>query len=325
MVIGLLPYLLWALLGAVVVLALGAIAVALTVLTWWAGWTARFARAQPGEAIAPATEPPAPAARYLVYLSGVGDISGSWTSRHEQAFLEAIAAAVPGLAIVEDIFAYSPTEDDMASERLLGWFWRWLHAQPRGVLAIPSWGKFWLAVLDLYDYRGLNPLPPELYTLPRWLPLHPSRYYCHTRYIYLGLAYLYGRRFRADLGPLRDELRQELYGVPYENIDFAAHRHDVVADEPVHARDPDGGEQPSDRRRDEADQERDDGGDGEARPRVHAERHERDARDEEDDRHPGEEHVQRDLVANFLRLCGVSPKRAAAGGGESGAASGGSA
>jgi hypothetical protein len=127
-VIALLPYLLWALLGVVVVLALGAIAVALTVLTWWAGWTARFARSHADDAPA-AIEPPAPATRYLVYLSGVGDISGGWTSRYEQAFLQAIAAAVPGLAIVEDIFAYSPTEKDMASERLLGWFWRWLHAQ----------------------------------------------------------------------------------------------------------------------------------------------------------------------------------------------------
>ena len=29
-----------------------------------------------------------------------------------------------------------------------------------------SWGKFFLALLGLYDYRGLNPVPPELWLLP---------------------------------------------------------------------------------------------------------------------------------------------------------------
>lgn len=105
----------------------------------------------------------------------------------------------------------------------------WLRQQPSATLAIPTWGKFWLALLDLYDYAGINPLPPELFLLPRWLPFHPHRYYCHTRYIYLALAYLYGCRFKADLGSLRDELRRELYAVPYESIDFARFRHALAA------------------------------------------------------------------------------------------------
>jgi lanosterol synthase len=104
----------------------------------------------------------------------------------------------------------------------------WLRAQPGGVPAIPSWGKLWLALIDLYDYRGINPCPPELFLLPEWLPFHPSRYYCHTRYIYLALACLYGARVRGCLGPIVGELRRELYGTPYERIDFAAHRHDLA-------------------------------------------------------------------------------------------------
>jgi lanosterol synthase len=111
----------------------------------------------------------------------------------------------------------------------------WLRAQPGGVLAVPSWGKFWLSVIGLYEYEGLNPIPPELFLLPERAPLHPNNYYCHTRYIYLGIAYLYGRRFRAELGPITDELRRELYERPYGEIDFAAHRHDIAASD-LHVR-----------------------------------------------------------------------------------------
>jgi lanosterol synthase len=103
----------------------------------------------------------------------------------------------------------------------------WLQRQPGGVLGIPTWGKFWLALLDLYGYEGVSALPPELFVLPAWLRIHPSRWYCHTRYIYLGMAYLYGRRFTANLGELGDSLRRELYAAPYDTIDFAAHREHV--------------------------------------------------------------------------------------------------
>jgi lanosterol synthase len=104
----------------------------------------------------------------------------------------------------------------------------WLRAQPGGVAAIPTWGKFWLALIGLYDYRGLNACPPELFLAPAWLPVHPRRYYCHTRSIYLAMAYLYGRRARGALGPITEALRQELYAEPFERIDFAAHRDSVA-------------------------------------------------------------------------------------------------
>jgi 2,3-oxidosqualene cyclase len=101
----------------------------------------------------------------------------------------------------------------------------WLRTQPGGVLATPTWGKFWLSMLGLYEYSGMNPIPPELFLLPRWLPFHPHKLYCHTRYIYLAMAYLYGRRFRGAFTGEIERLRQELYSSPYGEIDFGAQRH----------------------------------------------------------------------------------------------------
>jgi lanosterol synthase len=106
----------------------------------------------------------------------------------------------------------------------------WLHAQPEGVKAIPTWGKFWLCLLGLYPRQGLNAVPPELFLLPGWLPFHPSRFYCHTRLIYLGMAYLSGSRFQAPLpASILETLRRELYPEGFENIDFTRCRHRVAA------------------------------------------------------------------------------------------------
>jgi lanosterol synthase len=101
----------------------------------------------------------------------------------------------------------------------------WLRGK---VLGVPTWGKFWLSMIGLYEYEGMNPVPPELFLMPDALPFHPNRFYCHTRYIYLGIAYLYGRRFRRDLGPITHELRGELYDEPYDRIDFSKHRDDLA-------------------------------------------------------------------------------------------------
>ena len=110
----------------------------------------------------------------------------------------------------------------------------WLHRQPGGVPAIPTWGKFWLALAGLYGWPGVNPTPPELFLLPRWAPFHPSRWYCHTRAIYLAMACLQGWEHGAALGGLRDELREELYGAPWSSLDFAAHA-GVVSPVDLHA------------------------------------------------------------------------------------------
>ena len=96
--------------------------------------------------------------------------------------------------------------------------------QAEGVLGIPSWGKFWLALLNLYDWRGVNAILPELWSLPRWMALHPSNWYCHTRLIYMAMAAIYPHRFRAPVTPLISSLREELFPQGFANVDFSASR-----------------------------------------------------------------------------------------------------
>lgn len=104
----------------------------------------------------------------------------------------------------------------------------WLHAQPGGVLSAPTWGKFWLSLLGLFGRDGLRPLVPELSLLPSAIPVHPIRFYCHTRYVYLAMALLQGSHAKFDLGPLADELRRELYGPNGPPAAFREHRYHLA-------------------------------------------------------------------------------------------------
>ena len=109
---------------------------------------------------------------------------------------------------------------------------------PRGgALASASWGKFFLAVLGLYSYDGVAPVPPELWLLPESLPMHPSRLWCHARMVYLPMSYLYGARAVLGGGPLIDAIRDELYNEPYDRIDWARARRTVAGDDLYHPHD----------------------------------------------------------------------------------------
>jgi squalene/oxidosqualene cyclase-like protein len=103
----------------------------------------------------------------------------------------------------------------------------WMHAQG-GAIAAASWGKFFLSVLNLHAWEGLQPVPPETWLLPRSLPVHPWRMWCHSRMVYLPMSWLYGARATAPVDDLIVELRRELYVEPWERIDWARHR-DTVA------------------------------------------------------------------------------------------------
>ncbi|XAR47970.1 Cycloartenol synthase [Bertholletia excelsa] len=89
-----------------------------------------------------------------------------------------------------------------------------------GATHIPSWGKFWLSVLGVYEWCGNNPLSPEIWLLPYFLPVHPGRMWCHCRMVYLPMSYLYGKRFVGPINASVLSLRREIYAQPYHQIDW---------------------------------------------------------------------------------------------------------
>lgn len=107
---------------------------------------------------------------------------------------------------------------------------RWI--QDRGTaLGAASWGKWLLAFLNLYDYRGLHAVLPELYLLPAAVPFHPGRFWCHARQVYLPMAYLYATRARIPEDELIKALRTEIYDRPWDAIPFAAHRDTLAVED----------------------------------------------------------------------------------------------
>ncbi|KAA1082657.1 Lanosterol synthase (Oxidosqualene--lanosterol cyclase) [Puccinia graminis f. sp. tritici] len=103
-----------------------------------------------------------------------------------------------------------------------------------GAACIPTWGKVWLSVLNVYDWEGINPTPPESWLLPSFLPFHPSRWWVHSRQVYIPMSYLAGRKAKAELDPLLKALRKELYIQPYEDIDWLSCR-SLISETDLHS------------------------------------------------------------------------------------------
>lgn len=96
-----------------------------------------------------------------------------------------------------------------------------------GATGIPSWGKFYLSILNCYDWQGFNSLFPEMWLFPKWLPIHPWRYWCHSRMVYLPMAYCYAQRIKAPENELILSLRDELYNDDFTAINWPKQRNVV--------------------------------------------------------------------------------------------------
>ena len=117
------------------------------------------------------------------------------------------------------------SKDDENASHCLSWIEK--NGGPKGCA---SWGKFFLCLLGLYEYQGIHPIQPELWLLPKWVPIHPSRLWCHCRMVYLPMSFLYRRRFKADdSSGIFEELKAELYPQgSYDRIDWKSCRDRVA-------------------------------------------------------------------------------------------------
>ncbi|KAB2631898.1 beta-amyrin synthase-like [Pyrus ussuriensis x Pyrus communis] len=104
---------------------------------------------------------------------------------------------------------------------------KWIHDHG-SVTHIPSWGKTWLRyayILGVFEWSGSNPMPPEFWIMPSFLPMHPAKMFCYSRMVYMPMSYLYGKRFVGPITPLILQLREELYAQPYDEINWKGVRH----------------------------------------------------------------------------------------------------
>ncbi|XP_070812856.1 lanosterol synthase isoform X2 [Pituophis catenifer annectens] len=98
-----------------------------------------------------------------------------------------------------------------------------------GAVGVASWGKFWLAVLNVYSWEGMNTLLPEMWLFPSWMPANPSTLWCHCRQVYLPMAYCYAVRLTGEEDELILSLRQELYVQDYDSIDWPAQKNNIAS------------------------------------------------------------------------------------------------
>ncbi|XP_044463338.1 lupeol synthase-like [Mangifera indica] len=116
--------------------------------------------------------------------------------------------------------------EDMAMARGRQWI-----LDHGSLVAIPSWGKFWVSVLGIYEWSGCNPMPPEFWLIPKIFPIHPGKMLCYCRLVYMPMSYLYGKRFVGPITPLIRSLRQELYNEPYHLINWNKSRNTVAKED----------------------------------------------------------------------------------------------
>ncbi|XP_075666637.1 beta-amyrin synthase-like [Castanea sativa] len=100
-----------------------------------------------------------------------------------------------------------------------------------GATHISSWGKSWLSILGVFEWAGSNPMPPEFWLLPPFLPMYPAKMWIYCRLVYLPFSYLYGRRFVGPITPLILQLREELYTQPYNEVNWAKARHQCAKED----------------------------------------------------------------------------------------------
>uniref|UniRef100_A0A0D9XRJ6 Terpene cyclase/mutase family member n=1 Tax=Leersia perrieri TaxID=77586 RepID=A0A0D9XRJ6_9ORYZ len=100
--------------------------------------------------------------------------------------------------------------------------------------AAPQWAKIYLSVIGVYDWSGNNPIIPELWMLPHFLPIHPGRFWCYCRMVYMPMSYIYAKKFVGPITPTILAIRDELYNVPYNKISWTCARSSCCQDDIIY-------------------------------------------------------------------------------------------
>lgn len=112
--------------GAFLLLFVTAALAPLESLNWWAGWSREGEKKGPAElseaeATAGAAEEPD---FYVIYLSGIGAISGDSFPEEEYPFLRGLEERLATAKIITDVYPYSVTNNGLTGQRQLAWLWR---------------------------------------------------------------------------------------------------------------------------------------------------------------------------------------------------------
>jgi lanosterol synthase len=103
-----------------------------------------------------------------------------------------------------------------------------------GATYAPHWAKFWLAVLGVMNWSIVNPVLPELWLLPDWVPFAPWRWWIHIRQVFLPMTYLWSKRWQAEEDETIRALRNELFVESWEEIDWAGNRNAIAETDNYH-------------------------------------------------------------------------------------------
>ncbi|KAI1340757.1 terpenoid cyclases/protein prenyltransferase alpha-alpha toroid [Xylariaceae sp. FL0016] len=96
-----------------------------------------------------------------------------------------------------------------------------------GATHAPHWAKFWLSILGVCKWDIVNPVPPELWLLPDWVPIAPWRWWVHMRQVFLPMGYIWDKRWQCEETDVVRGLRQELFVEPWEKINWAGNRNTI--------------------------------------------------------------------------------------------------
>ncbi|KAG7945175.1 hypothetical protein I3843_15G139200 [Carya illinoinensis] len=151
---------------------------------------------------------------FALYITG--DLSHIWSSEHRKEIIR--------------YFYNTQNEDggwslhigpEDGEDRAMARARKWI-LDHGGLMAMPSWGKFWVSVLGAYEWSGCHPVPPEFWLIPKSVPLNPGIMQCYARL-----------RFVGPITKLILSIREELYNEPYSLVNWNKAR-DIIAKEDLY-------------------------------------------------------------------------------------------